>query len=69
MYEVHYYTAGTRSYGAMVIDVMKMEINRTFGGEDPDILKKMQHLLSHEQLIGRDDQERFEAISQEEKIR
>ena len=29
-FEVHYYTAGTRSYGAMIFDLLKIEIKRLF---------------------------------------
>jgi len=33
MFEVHYYTAGTHSYGAMIIDLLRMEIKRLYGAE------------------------------------
>lgn len=51
-FEVHYYTAGTRSYGTMIIDIFRIEIDRLYGrgaGEngDPNILQKMNDILSH----------------------
>jgi hypothetical protein len=29
-FRVYYYTAGTRSYGGMILDLLKMEITRLF---------------------------------------
>ena len=43
MFEVHYYTAGTHSYGAMIIDLLRMEIKRLYGAE---ILEYMRDVIS-----------------------
>lgn len=70
-FEVHYYTAGTRSYGLMIIDIFIMEMKRIFGQTHPQMIQNMKHIVSHDRLIGRDDQKRFESnkgISSEEKM-
>ncbi len=54
-FEVHYYTAGTRSYGLMIIDIFIMEMKRIYGSSHPQMIHNMKHIVSHERLIGRDD--------------
>ncbi|CDW87741.1 tfiif-interacting component of the c-terminal domain phosphatase [Stylonychia lemnae] len=62
-FDIFYYTAGTRAYGQLIIDVFKMEISRAYGQE---MTRKMEQLLTHKKLISRCDQSRFQNKNQGE---
>eukprot|EP00347_Sterkiella_histriomuscorum_P012433 403368592 len=55
-FEIYFYTAGTKDYGMLIIDIFKMEITRLFGKE---YAKQISEELSHRKLISRCDKERF----------
>lgn len=61
-FRVYYYTAGTNSYGQMIIDLLKLELRRLFSTKlDPKVLDAMvKEMCSHSKLIGRDDARKFD---------
>lgn len=53
---MYYYTAGIKSYGLQILDILQMEIKRQYSAE---LLQGMSHMFSHKKLIGRDEKGRF----------
>ena len=66
---MYYYTAGIKSYGLQILDILQMEIKRQYS---PELLQGMSHMFSHKKLIGRDEKNRFQSsrdMSNLERIR
>ena len=59
---MHFYTAGIRQYGLIILDVFRAEIKRRYSHEEPNVLEIMKDVFSHTKMIGRDDHSRFESF-------
>lgn len=70
-YRVYFYTAGTNSYGHMILDLLRLELNRLFDKQlEPKVLEAMvKEMCSHSKLIGRDDARKFDSRTAEERLR
>lgn len=53
----------------MIIDLFKTELMRLYGKDKPDLLQEMRDIVSQERLIGRDDQRKFDNMSEEERLK
>lgn len=59
-FEIYFYTAGTRFYGNLILDVLKLEIQRFHGEKMTEKeLKQLDHVFSEYRSITRDDKSRF----------
>jgi hypothetical protein len=70
-FRVYFYTAGTNSYGHMILDLLRLELTRLFGNQvESRVLEAMvKEMCSHSKLIGRDDERKFDSKSAEEQLR
>jgi hypothetical protein len=61
MFEIYFYTAATRLYGNVIVEILKLEIFREIGNSlDLTLKRRIENTFVPSRLISRDDKKKYQ---------